>query len=180
MLYQQNQKIEIIVRKEDTSGSTETDETTADESNGGGKTWRSAVFGSEDPTRIKRIVKTNITHALAVSKQITNLAINYKLGGLAYETGDQSYQELVQRRVEMVQDTTGFASSIAMGALYGSWSPIGAVAGATLGAISSGSSIAVKYMNRERDYSVKMFKQESGIAYQRARASINLTTGRLR
>lgn len=181
LLYQQNQKIEIIVRKEETGGTAQAEETTPEESGGGGTTWRTAVFGSESPERIKRVVKTNATHILAVARQAAGIMINYKLTGLGYETGDQSYQELVQRRVEIVQDTTSFASSVAMGAVYGAWGgPIGAAIGATLGAVQSAISIGTKYKTREREYSVKMFKQENGIEYMRARASINLTTGRLR
>ena len=68
-----------------------------------------------------------------------------------------------------------------MGAVYGAWGgPIGAILGATFGAISSGASTAVKYLGREREFNYKVFKENNSIEYQRARASINLTTGRLR
>lgn len=184
MLYQQGtQRIEIIVRKEG-GGVSETaaKETPTDEIGGNRETtWRTSVFGSENPNRIKRVIKTNTTHALAVSKQVVDLGIEYWVGGLGNKYGDQAYQENVQRQVEIVKDVTNVASSVAMGALYGAWGgPVGAALGAVFGAVASGVSIAVKYAGREREFNYKMFKEENAIEYQRARASINLTTGRLR
>ena len=184
MVYQQGtQRIEVIVRKEGggTTG-TAAKETPTDEIGGGRETtWRTSVFGSENPNRIKRVIKTNTTHALAVTKQVVDLRLEHWVGGLGIKYGDQAYQENVQRRVEMVKDVTNVASSIGMGALYGSWGgPFGAVFGALFGAISTGFSTAVKYYGREREFNYKVFKEENAIEYQRARASINLTTGRLR
>ena len=177
-----NQRIEIIVKKESgTSSQINAKETQAEDIGGRETTWRTSVFGSEDPRRIKRVIKTNTTHALAVSKQVIDLGMEYWVSGLGYKTGDQSYQENVQRRFEIVKDVGGFASSVAMGAVYGAWGgPIGAVLGATFGAISSATSIGVKYAGREREFNYKVFKENNSIEYQRARASINMTTGRLR
>ena len=167
MLYQQGtQRIEVIVRKEG-GGASETaaKETPTDEIGGGRETtWRTSVFGSENPNRIKRIIKTNTTHALAVSKQVVDLGIEYWVGGLGNKYGDQAYQENVQRRVEIVKDVTNVASSIGMGALYGAWGgPVGAVLGAVFGAVSSGVSTAVKYAGREREFNYKVFKEENAI-----------------
>ena len=183
MLYQQGtQRIEIIVRKEGGGGSSVGAKETPTEDVGGKQTtWKTSVFGSENPNRIKRVIKTNTTHALAVSKQVVDLGIEYWISGLGYKNGDQAYQDRVSRRMEIVKDVTNVASSIAMGALYGSWGgPVGAVLGASFGAISSGISIATKYASRERDYDFKMFKEQNAVAYSRARAGINLTNGRLR
>ena len=182
MLYQQGtQRIEIVVRKEGGSAQSNAKETQAEDIGGRETTWRTSVFGSENPSRIKRVIKTNTTHALAVSKQVIDLGFEYYVAGLGYKTGDQAYQEQISRQVEIMKDVTGFASSIGMGALYGSWGgPIGAILGATFGAISSATSIGVKYSGRERDFSYKTFKENNAIEYQRARASISLTTGRLR
>jgi hypothetical protein len=183
MLYQQGtQKIEIIVRK-DGGGVAETNarETPAEDVGGREVTWRTSVFGSENPNRIKRVIKTNTTHALAISKQVIDLGIEYYIGGIGMRNGDQSLQEQVSRQFEIVKDVTGFASSVAMGALYGSWGgPIGAALGATFGAISSAVSTGVKYAGREREFNYKVFKENNAIEYQRARASINMTNGRLR
>lgn len=182
MLYQQGtQRIEVIVRKEGGGGTPGANETDTDDIGEKETTWRTSVFGTENPNRIKRVIKTNTTHALAVSKQVVDLGLEYWVAGLGNKYGDQAYQENVQRRVEIVKDVTNVASSVAMGALYGSWGgPIGAVLGATFGAVSSGVSTAVKYASREREFNYKVFKEENAIEYQRARASINLTTGRLR
>lgn len=182
MLYQQGtQRIEIVVRKEGGSAQSNAKETQAEDIGGRETTWRTSVFGSENPSRIKRVIKTNTTHALAVSKQVIDLGLEYYVAGLGYKTGDQAYQEQISRQVEIMKDVTGFASSIGMGALYGSWGgPIGAILGATFGAISSATSIGVKYAGREREFNYKAFKENNAIEYQRARASINKTTGRLR
>lgn len=177
------QRIEVIVRK-DSGGISETSakETPTDEIGGGKDTsLQTSIFGSSNPNRIKRVIKTNTTHALAVSKQVLDLGIEYWVSGLALKNGDQAYQENVQRRFEILKDATNIASSVSMGALYGAWGgPIGAILGATFGAVSSGVSTAVKYASRERDFNYKTFKENNAIEYQRARASINLTTGRLR
>ena len=182
MLYQQGtQRIEIVVRKEGGSAQSNAKETQAEDIGGRETTWRTSVFGSENPNRIKRVIKTNTTHALAVSKQVADLGIEYWVAGLGNKYGDQSYQEQVSRQFEVVKDVTGFASSIGMGALYGAWGgPIGAVLGAVFGAVSSATSIGGKYSGRERDFNYKAFKENNSIEYQRARANINMTTGRLR
>lgn len=181
-LYQQGSKIEVIVRKEE-NGATQqgNNEVDTEENAGNSNSTNNNIWGTTSNTRKKRIIKTNITHALAVSRQILNLELNYKLGGLGYETGDQSYQDLVQRNFEIADDVLSIVSSAGMGALYGSWGGApGAVVGAVLNTASTGVSIAMKYKNRERDYSVKQFKLNNEISYSRARAGINLTTGRLR
>ena len=180
MLYQQGtQRIEVIVRKDGGGvSSAGAKETPSDEKE---PTWRTSVFGSEDPRRIKRVIKTNTTHAIAVSKQVLDLGIEYWVSGMGYKNGDQAHQDIVSRKVERVKDVTNVASSIGMGIVYGSWGgPIGAVLGATFAAISTGASLGVKYAGREREYDYKMFKEQNAIEYNRARAGINLTNGRLR
>ena len=118
---------------------------------------------------------------MAVSKQVVDLGIEYWIAGIGNKYGDQAYQDNVQRKFEIVKDVTNVASSIGMGALYGSWGgPIGTVLGAVFGAVSSGVSTAVKYAGREREFNYKMFKENNAIEYKKARAGINLTTGRLR
>lgn len=184
MLYQQGtQRIEVIVRKESSGASEQgAKEVSTDTVSGGGQsTWQTSVFGSDNPARIKRVLKTNATHALAITKQVVDLGIEYWVGGLGQRYGDQALQENIARQVEIGKDVTGFASSIGMGMLYGSWGgPIGAVLGGLFGAVSTGISTAVKYADRNRDFNYKVFKENNAIEYQRARASINLTTGRLR
>ena len=182
MLYQQGtQRIEVIVRKESGGGTPGANETDTDNIGEKETTWRTSVFGSESPKRIKRVIKTNTTHALAVTKQVVDLGIEYYISGIGYKNGDQALQDNVHRKFEIIKDTTNVASSIGMGALYGSWGgPIGTILGATFAAVSTGTSLAVKYKGRERDFNYKTFKEQNAIEYQRARAEINLTTGRLR
>lgn len=184
MFYQQGtQRIEVIVRKEGgVATETAAKETPTDEIGGDKETtWRTKLYGTNNPSRRARILKTNATHSLAVLKQGLDLTLEYWVGGLGNKYGDQAYQENVQRRVEIVKDATNVASSVAMGALYGAWGgPIGAGLGFLFGALSTGVSTAVKYGNREREFNYKVFKEENAIEYQRARASISKTTGRLR
>ena len=181
MVYQQGtQRIEIIVRK-DSGGGQDGAKETETENVSSNDTQNETQKSGGLTARQKRMIKTNATHALAVTKQVADLGLEYVVGGLGQKYGDQALQENVERNVEIVKDVTGFASSVAMGALYGSWGgPVGAVLGATFGALSTGASTAVKYANRERDFNYKVFKENNAIEYQRARASISLTTGRLR
>lgn len=182
MLYQKGtQRIEVIVRKEGGGSVAGANETDTDDVGGKKTTWRTSLFGTESKKRIKRIVKTNTTHSLAVTKQVLDLGIEYTVGGIGYKSGDQALQDSVSRQVEIFKDTTNIASSVAMGALYGAWGgPIGSILGASFAAISTGMSTALKYKSRERDYDYKIFKEQNAIEYNRARAGINLTNGRLR
>lgn len=184
MLYQKGtQRIEIIVRKDTSGGFGAKEGDSEDISNGDrkGSTFLGRLTGSENKQRQKRVLKTNATHALAVSKQITDLSIEYYISGLGYQNGDQALQGVIQRKVEIVKDVTNVASSVSMGALYGAWGgPIGSALGAVFGAASSLTSIGVKYAGRQRDFNYKIFKENNELEYQRARANINLTNGRLR
>lgn len=182
MRYQQGtERIEIIVRKDSgggtLAGANEQSGTTRKRK----QTWRTAVFGSESSSRIRRVIKTNATHAISVAHQTGMQYVHYYIGGLGMQNGDEAMQQQAQRTAEIVTDTTNFVSSVAMGAIYGAWGgPIGSVLGATLGAAQSATSIGFKYLGRRRDFSYKEFKLNNAIEYRRARASINLTTGRLR
>lgn len=176
MYYQQAQKIEVIVRKEGGNGEKGNKET--DIENAGSK--------NEEPTggvskRAKRFWVTNLTHATAVGKQAFNAVASYQLQSLGQISGDEALQDSIGRNMEMWQDTFGLATSVAMGATYGSF---GGIPGMAIGAVLGGASFAVsnvsKYLGRKRDFNFKMFKENNAIEYQRARAKINLTTGRLR
>ena len=184
IVYQQGtQRIEIVVRKEGGRGGSDTNAKEIDtEDVAGSKTdWKTKLTGSSNPNRQARVFKTNLTHALAVSKQVADLVVEYVVSGIGDRNGDQALQEQAARKVEIVKDTTGFVSSVGMGTLYGAWGgPIGAILGAAFGAVSSGASLIAKYKGRERTYDYKVFKENNAIEYQRSRANINLTFGRLR
>ena len=186
MYTQQKQRIEIIVRKDVGGGSEgaktrEADSNMNGEQEGESSSLMAKLTGSSNKMRQRRVIKTNATHALAISKQVIDLGIEYYIGGIGMRSGDTALQENVSRNMEIFKDSTNVVSSVAMGALYGAWGgPIGAVLGALFGAVSTGASLITKYMGRERDYDFKVFKEENAIEYKRARAGINMTTGRLR
>lgn len=179
MLVQGSQRIEIIVRKDGGGGEKNNRETSTDSVGGKNETGTtpSGLMGKNP----RRTMLVNATHLFAVSKQVGNSIINYWNGGLGYESGDEAYQDRVKRQIEIVQDYGNIATSTAMGAVYGAaGGPFGIIAGVTLGFVSSAVSNIFKYKSRQRDYDFKLFKENNAIEYQRARAKINLTTGRLR
>ena len=175
MLYQQGtQRIEVIVRKEDLSqGAGEKD--TADDTTDDGKDKKKIS------ARTKRIVVTNLTHALSTAKQVTGLGVEYYISGIGVRNGDQSMQSQIDRTIEKVEDVTNLASNVARGAVFGAWGgPVGIAVGITTAAAASSMSLAVKYAGRQRDYDYKIFKENNAIEYNRSRAGINILTGRLR
>lgn len=189
-LYQQGvQKIEVVVRRgasvsEEPAGTSEKENAASEElgekANGGsGASGTGAVTSSSK--RMSRFTFVNLTHSLSVARQTGNLAVNYYLTGMAYKNGDQSYQELVQRQYEQINDVASIVVSFGMGAAYGATGgPVGMLIGGALNASTTAVSTAFKYANRGRDFEIKTFKLDNGIEYQRARAGVNLTTGRLR
>ena len=180
------QRIEVIVRKDGGNGVVGAKTTQAENIGGGGEkgkgsTWASFLAGSNRPERQYRVAKTNLTHIAAAAKQISFQYFTFEMGGVGMRTGDQALQETSMRQLEVFKDYTGLASSVVMGAVYGSWGgPIGTIIGAGLGAATTGMSLMFKYADRRREFNFKRFKEDNAIEYRRARANINLTTGRLR
>ena len=184
MRYQQGtQRIEIIVRKEGGAGETGNNEIASNEAgsqNTRGGAWQK-LTGSAKVQRQRRVLITNATHMVAVSKRVLEQTIQYKIAGYGMRYGDDSLQEQVERHMEVVTDVSGFASAVTMGAVFGAWGgPLGMAVGAVLGGVSSGVSTGLKYLGRERELNYKQFKENNSIEYRRARANINMTTGRLR
>lgn len=178
MYYQQgNQRIEIIIRKDGGStngGVVAPDQVTSTPKASTGEKSTASPFTN-------RFIRTNVTHALAVAKQVSDTVLDYIVQGYGYTTGDQALQEKVSRNMEIAQDILGVATSVGMGITYGaSGGPIGSALGAAFGLITSGTHLTYKYATRQRDYDYKIFKEENNISYIRSRAGINLTTGRLR
>ena len=185
MLYQTGtQRIEVVVRKESggiVGAKQEQAENVGGQGGDGKKSLWAALTGSSDPNRQYRVAKTNLTHMVAMAKQIGFQAYTYRMTGVGMRSGDQALQESCMRQLEIYKDVTGVASSVVMGAVYGSWGgSLGTIIGVGLGAIGSGISTALKYANRDREFNFKRFKEDNAIEYRRARANINLTTGRLR
>lgn len=179
MLKQQSQKIEVIVRKEGGAGAKNAKET--DTENIGSQNVEQSTSTGGLSRRTKRFIQVNSAHAFAVAKQALNTATSWIVGSLGQKNGDEDYQDRVSRQVEILQDVGNFATSVAMGAGYGAiGGPVGMALGAGFAAVSSAISIGNKYMTRRRDFNYKMFKENNAVEYKRARANINLTTGRLR
>ena len=181
-LFTQGQKIEVIVRKEDTSAATAgAREESADEvtsgSAGGASGSGTTTFSTNSKVN-KRIIGTKV---LSASIAAARLGLNYYAGGIGYRNGDAAQQEAVQRNIELVEESAGILLSIGIGATYGvRGGPIGMAVGAAAAAATTATSLAVKYLNKGREYNMKVFKEENAIEYRRARANLSLTSGRLR
>lgn len=118
---------------------------------------------------------------LRVTGQIVRQSANYFISDIGRKNGDSSLQGHIDREIEIVTDATGVIGSTLSGAATGSmFGPVGATIGAVTGLASSAISLAFRQVERERAFNYKEFKENNSIEYQRARASINLTTGRLR
>ena len=182
-LFTQGQRIEVIVRKEDTSAATAganeenpenagTNSEKAEQTGGGGQAQdkNSKVFG--------RITATKV---LSAGIMIGRLALNYYAGGVGYRNGDAAQQEAVQRNFEVIEEGAGLIASVGIGVTYGvRGGPVGMLIGGALALATTAISLGVKYAGKEREYNVKIFKEENAIEYKRARANLSLTTGRLR
>lgn len=181
-LYQQGtQRIEIIIRKDTTGGEIGAKETETDQVSSENVQDDENQPQSRISSKTQRMILTNSTHAVAVAKQAFNLAVDDYISRLGYQNGDSAYQQQVQRSFEVIKDNANVASATAMGMLYGSNGGfIGMVLGGALGFATSSISIFFKYRGRDEEFNYKTFKENNAIAYQRARAGINLTTGRLR
>lgn len=186
MRYTQDAKVEVIVRGEGVLGDGEGKQpkgakTTDEETEATPANVMARLTGTTNPRKQRRIIITNATHFFAVARQTALLGINYALTGVGYNSGDQAYQDRVQRSWDIANEVASIGSATAMGAIYGArGGPIGLIVGTSLGLISSTASVATKYAYKRREYDFQTFKQNSAIEYQRARAGINLTTGRLR
>lgn len=187
-LRQSFSKIEVIVRKEGggditsaagTSEKAATEQPQATEKENGG-IW-AKLTGTTNANRQRRILWTNATHTAAVFRQVSLLAINDWIQEQGKVNGDEAYQDYVNRRFEVIKDSTGVLSSTIEGGVFGAaGGPIGMVVGATLGLVSSGFSLIAKYHGRETQYTYKVFEENNQIAYKQAVSDINLTFGRLR
>ena len=175
------QRIEIIVRKAggvDVAGAKDKE---PEEANQESQDQNQDGKGTKKSIKTKAFWRAQITHSAAVAKQLAMQWFNYSVAGIGYKHGDQAMQQLVERQVEQVSDVTNLASSLAMGATYGSMGgPMGSMLGMLMMGSQTASALAVKYATRQRDYDMTLFKQNNAIEYKRARAQINLTTGRLR
>lgn len=185
-LRQSFSKIEVIVRKEGgaelssapgVSEKQSTEPPASSSKNG----LLAKMTGTTNTARQMRILRTNGTHIAAVARQISLLAVNDWLAERGKVNGDEAYQELVSRRIEVFKDSTGVLAATTEGAVFGvAGGPLGVIVGASLGFLSSAASLAAKYHGRSVQYTYKVFEQNNQIAYNQAISDINLTFGRLR
>lgn len=135
--------------------------------------------------RIKQRTKRMITRKIiAATIQLTEQTVNYYNSGIGTYSGDSAYQDYQQRQAEKVLDTVNIGSSAGMGFMNGlmvsGGNPAVGLAVAGLQTITTLTSKYYKYAQRHRDYNLKTFKENNAIEYNRTRANINLTNGRLR
>lgn len=118
---------------------------------------------------------------IRVAGQVVKQTANYYISDIGRKNGDSNYQAIINRQIEVVSDSLGFASGTLSGAATGSmFGPVGAVAGAVIGAVGSAVSLGFKYAERERAYQHEIFKQNNNQAFNLARTSFQGFTGRLR
>lgn len=122
-----------------------------------------------------------INTGLKIGSQILSQTANYFISDIGRRNGDSSLQENINRQLEIVSDVAGSMGSALSGAATGSmFGPLGAALGAVAGIASSAISIGFRQAERERAFNAKAFQENNSVEYRRARASISLTTGRLR
>lgn len=183
-LYSQGtQRIEVIVRKEDSGAATGGANEKAPEEAGKNPNAVDQNGGEEEVTQTssRHIGRITTMKVAAASIAVGRMYLNYWAGGIAYRNGDSAQQEAVQRNVEVAEESVALLASVGMGAAFGArGGPWGVAVGAILGLATTATSLGFKYASKEREYNYKIFKEENTIEYKRARANLSLTTGRLR
>ena len=184
MLYRQSGKIEIVVTKDDVGAlfagargenageiNSNKEETPNDEQNKRAK--------SPLTTRQARL---HSIHAIGVAKQAAFTVLRLEVNNISRVYGDQARQEIANRQIEVAQDVINPISnaSMAMFAGLATGSPVSGLIGASLSLTASTLTMASKYIERQREYNIKVAKENNAIEYKKARAHINLTSGRLR
>lgn len=177
MLYKQGtQRIEVIVRREGSGGSVSKGAKEKDPN--------APPIDEEESERVEyRKALTGFTgqKVAALTKQVLREAVNYYVSGQGLYNGDQALQQQIDRQMEILQDGIGLAQNVAMGAASGAFLGVpGMIVGGLAGAATSAISIGARTAHRRREYNYEVFRENNAIEYSRARAMINLTTGRLR
>ena len=181
MYRQTSQKLEVIIRKESSGGVNGAKEKDVDTVSANDTEATSQGNEKSNVSQSKSFVKTNVTHALAIVKQATTRVARIYVNQLSNRNGDTALQEIVGRQLEIVDDFGNFIHGAAMGAVYGSAGGVpGAILGAAFGAVSSAIATGGKYIERSLDFEYTVFKENNAIEYNRAKAELNLTSGRLR
>jgi len=180
LLYQQGvQKLEIIVRRDISVASG-----TKGLATGKASATQAEDLGEnidDDSTKKKTLKQFAMVGAISVAKQIVFTGFDYYVGGIGMKNGDQALQDQVNAKISMVKDVINVGTSIAGGAIAGSaFGPVGTVVGAIVGVVSSGISIASRELEAKRQYDFAMFKENNAIEYNKARAGLFGSDGRVR
>jgi len=183
MKYQQSiQRIEVIVRKDSSGGdSTNLKETSTEKvsAEGGEQTQET----EQSTSAVKRSISYGkIMHFANATKQMIFTGVDFWASGLGYTSGDKSLQERIERQIEIIEDVSNPVIS-AITSTAGGFAvagPAGAAIGLATSIASSAVSLTTKYAGRARAYDFEIFKENNAIEYNRARAGINITSGRLR
>lgn len=140
------------------------------------ETIKNKVTTGMSPTSVMAL-----SMSVKVATQAVKQAANYYISDIGRQNGDDNYQAMVNRTIEVVSDHLSVLSGAASGAIAGSmFGGIGAGIGLVLGATSSAISLGFKYAERNRNYQFEMFQQNNGIAYNISRANFNALAGRVR
>lgn len=114
-----------------------------------------------------------------IASQIAKQTAAYYVNDIGRRNGDNNYQQIVNRQIEIASDITqlinGTLSGAATGSMFGG-TVVGAVAGFTGSAISLG----FKYADRQRTYRHELFKENTSQVYNLSRANYSIYSGRLR
>lgn len=120
--------------------------------------------------------------AISLGKQFVSQTLNYYVSNIGRENGDSNYQNIVNSRIEVVNDVTNALGNVLGGAATGAaiGGVPGAVVGAAVGALSSAMSIGFRQAERERSYQYQLFQDRNNQASTLSRANYSVWTGRAR
>lgn len=183
MIYKQSGRIEIIVRKDDTSSMVGANEQDTNQSPNANKTEsisKSKKFLGMNGKQAKLLTAHTLTTAQHYFYTFTSMHNTNQ--GRIY--GDQALQAITERNMEIMKDVVNPALSIigsgAGAALATGGNPVAVAISMGFAAVNTGLTLYRKYEERAREYNYKVAKENNAIEYKRARANVNWVNGRMR
>ncbi len=133
-------------------------------------------------TKLSPTTMLALDMGVKVVAQTVKQTANYYISDIGRQQGDDNYQAMINRQIEVITDPLSILSGAISGATAGSLTgnPVGIAVGAIVGGISSAVSLGFKYGERNRNYQHEMFEQNNAIAYNQSRANFNALAGRVR
>lgn len=185
MLFKQSGKIEIIIRKADydanTAGANEqgTNETPNGENKKEVKNKSRNALGLT-----RQQTKLHLVHAVQTARHLGLTAINLAMNDKARQTGDSALQAKAERQIELAKDVANplvnAGTAFTAGTIGTGGNIMAGAISAVLSLVNTTTTTWAKYEERRRAYNYKVAKENNAIEYKRARANVNLVTGRLR